>query len=133
MKYREFNAPDPEKARENWSLLDSAAATGEPESGPHSSTSPHPVMRPEAYRERIAELRARPLPAALQPEPATEPVFCESAAPAAENAAPAGTPLRKLFSRLSGDEQERPPGPPAGETAPVPVTSPLSQVFKRLT
>ena len=133
LRYREFDAPDPEKARENWSLLDSAAG-GESVRGPQPET-PAPVMRPEAYQERIAELRARPLPNTLRADPAAPPPELSENRPVTPAAPPAAerTPLRRLFSRLSGEQPEPEPElPPRVEPEPDKPQSSLSQVFKRL-
>ena len=128
MKYHEFEpAPDTDQARQSWSLLRSATTPAGESELPPDSDAPRPEQRAEAFRERVAERVVRH--ATAEPDPDTRQVQAErSAEPRGGQAS--GRPLQQIFSRLSG-RAEPPPGPREREEQQR--TTPLSQVFKRLT
>lgn len=130
MKYHEFESgPDADQARASWALLHSATrAPGEV--GPEPDVELHaPEQRADAFRERVERVvrHAPGEPAADLPPARGEPPHAPPEGPRAQ-----GRPLQQVFSRLSG-RADPPPQSSHERRDPQQATTPLSQVFRRLT
>lgn len=134
LRYHEFvPEPDPVRARENWSLVDSSVETaGEdrpPGHVPLARPAP-PVRRSGAFYDRVAELRGNRsahTEAVATPPPATEASAPQRTETPATSSDRPGGPLRDVFSRV-----RREPSEARSQSTASSENTPLSQVFKRL-
>src|SRR5690606_35096058 len=132
MRYHEFVPdPDPVRARENWSLVDSSVEAGEERSPGHvplARPAP-PVKRSGAFYDRIAELRrSRRSGVETGVERAADaPATTEASEVSGEDGGRSAGSLRDVFARVRGQRSE--PGRSSSESA---GGTPLSDVFKRL-
>lgn len=134
VRYHEFvPEPDPVRARENWSLVDSSVEHAEEDRPaghvPLARPAP-PVRRSGAFYDRVAELRgarSAHTEAAASPPPTVPETSPSQGTETATSASDRPGPLRDVFSRVRREPSQTPNQPNASSE-----NTPLSQVFKRL-